>query len=201
MIKMNNVRDLSGGQIEALELGLTREQMANHGWGHSDTAQETLRYLRNRPDNVTVEQAMENVRGLSGDQIQNICEFQQRGIEELGFTPIQVRMGRFGQEQFERINNGEKYKVVMQKAFERMSNLETEKAYVRGATAIALSAVMPLNMGRIVGEFTTLSTGGILAQTSKSASKSANDERSIAQEIMDERSRSDQQNNNFDHSK
>lgn len=180
-------------QEQALELGLTREQIADHAWGNGGVGDATLSYLRNRPEDVTVQQAMENVRGLDFQQIRDIVNFTKKGVDELRLTPTQLYMGRFGKDQFERIQSGEKYKTVMPDAFKRISELPSQKAYTQGATLGALGSAkpntelgvnwgnLPVDLANIVASALDSTDGRSLANTTTKARDQA---KSFQQQVI-----------------
>ena len=66
--------ELNGNEIQALKLGLTRDQLGDHKWDNDDyggrTGEQTLKYISERPGGTTAPEAMDNIRGLQGNQIQ-----------------------------------------------------------------------------------------------------------------------------------
>ncbi len=101
------IKGLNGFRIQAMCLGLTREQTDGHYWSsnfsndYSRPGECTLEYLRNCPITIPIEQAMANIRDSRGDKPKRILESTKRGRIELHLTREQLYAGEFGPEQFD----------------------------------------------------------------------------------------------------
>ncbi len=144
---MNQIRGLNIYQILAMSLGLTRKQIQGHGWynEHQDgyQAEATLKYLHNRPVDVSVQQAMNNIRGLFGRDIYSIVKAMQRGVRVLNLSNRQVYSCRFDETKFNRIQNGETYEAVCKEGHEAILAMEkTRQKYTIGAASKAFPLMM-----------------------------------------------------------
>ncbi len=144
---MNQIRGLNIYQILAMSLGLTREQIQGHGWYNKFEdhyqAEATLKYLRNRPADVSVQQAMNNIRGLFGKEIYSIVKAMQIGIGLLKLSNRQVYSCRFDKTKFNRIQEGETYEAVCKEGHEVILAMEkTRQKYTIGAVSKAFPLMM-----------------------------------------------------------
>ena len=144
---MNQIRGLNIYQILAMSLGLTRKQIQGHGWynEHQDgyQAEATLKYLHNRPVDVSVHQAMNNIRGLFGRDIYSIVKAMQRGVRVLNLSNRQVYSCRFDETKFNRIQNGETYEAACKEGHEAILAMEkTRQKYTIGAASKAFPLMM-----------------------------------------------------------
>lgn len=154
---MDAIRGLDYYQADAALLGLPQKKMQGHNW--TDRAGvETITYLRNRPKTISIEQAMDNIRGLGSSQILDIKRYQKRGIEELNLTPEQVYIRKFGEREFNAISAGQSYEQVMPKAFNALLNLSQHQGYTPS----------PQRAASLIGSCTSQVT---LASTSKLSSQ------------------------------
>ncbi|MCD6034458.1 MAG: hypothetical protein K0R63_199 [Rickettsiales bacterium] len=136
---MEQIRGLSQYQIMAVKLGLTRAELEGHNWEEVGGGLWAFQFLAKRlKQDVSVQEAMEQIRGLDKDAINRIMNYQEKGIKELGLTPLQVSIRRFDQPQFDAIKAGKKYQEVMPEAYEAIRGLEN---YTEGAVKAILPQV------------------------------------------------------------
>lgn len=69
---MGEIRGLNQWQIQAVTLGLSRDQQYDHKWDDPKIAQKTLQYLKNRKGSKSAACAMREIRGLNQWQIQAV---------------------------------------------------------------------------------------------------------------------------------
>jgi BarA-like signal transduction histidine kinase len=143
---MDQIRGLNQHQIKAMELnrnigrGLTKEQLLQgHDWNNEHQAEATLNYLRKCPVDVSLSQAMDNIRGFESGKIKSMIKAYNRGINELKLTNEQVYIRRFDQVMFDRIKKGETYEAVCKEAYKEV---EKRKRCTIGAASGAFQLMM-----------------------------------------------------------
>ncbi|MCE3233799.1 MAG: hypothetical protein K0R98_2056, partial [Rickettsiaceae bacterium] len=184
------VQFMSRYKDEAIRLGLTRDEVESakevilpglplkDKWTDYEFGEWAIRYLRECPSDVSIHQAWENIKDVRCADMEDIVRvYRERGVTELGFTPTHVYMGRFGKEQFDAIKSGKTYKDAMPEAYKKVCELETEKAFTRGASAGVLDNILLAEIGLNVGRFLSRSDGGSLACTNKAGRDFAEVER------------------------
>ena len=176
------IKGLNGFQIEAIELGLTREDLEGHNWNAADGS-EALNYLRNRPLNdVSAQQAMNNIRGLANMQIKALRDARYEGME-FGITATQAYVTVFDQDKLRRIRDGESYRDVAPEGYEAILKIEQRKQqYAVGATSGFLEAKdLNPDLANKIAPHLTPEAGGVLARITK---KTAAEARTFKQKEM-----------------
>ncbi len=178
---MDQIRGLNAYQIFAMSFGLKRNQLQGHNWdnehGTGFQAEINLEYLRNRPDNVFVQQAMNNIRGFNVREIRSMINAQKRGIMSLNLTIEQVYICEFNETHYDRIAEGEAYEVVCpegHKAILEMKKLKQEYAIGAASSALYLMAkgnnkegIALTDPGSIIASNLTFEEAKMLSQTSR----------------------------------
>ena len=178
---MDQIRGLNAYQIFAMSFGLKRNQLQGHNWdnehGTGFQAEINLEYLHNRPDNVFVQQAMNNIRGFNVREIRSMINAQKRGIMTLNLTIEQVYICEFNETHYDRIAEGEAYEVVCpegHKAILEMKKLKQEYAIGAASSALYLMAkgnikegIALTDPGSIIASNLTFEEAKMLSQTSK----------------------------------
>jgi hypothetical protein len=163
-------------------LGLTREDLEGHNWNATDGS-EALNYLRNRPLNdVSAQQAMNNIRGLANMQIQALRDARYQGME-FGITTTQAYVTVFDQDKLQRIRDGESYRDVAPEGYEAILKIEQRKQqYAVGATSGFLEAKdLNPDLAVKIAPHLTPEAGEVLARITK---KTAVEARTFKQKEM-----------------
>jgi hypothetical protein len=176
----DKIKGLNGLQIQAIDLGLTREQLAGHNWNnriYELTADKTLEYLRKCPDELSKGQAIENIKTLNGYQIKDIMDLQKEAMEN-GLTVLQVYVVNLNREQVDKIKNGETYENVVPLGHNKILLIEERKQFGMGATAGFINSINQTNghgqdLSKILSNHLTVEKQILLAQVNKTASESA----------------------------
>ena len=151
---LGEIKDLNGFQIEAMTLGLAKKDLEGHIWDNeilranrgnrpnpdSRRANLTLQYLRDRPNDISAQEAMNNIRGLNGEEIESAINTQKLGIR-VGLSDIETYVVRLTMDQVLRIMNGELYKNVVPEGHEAILKMEQKKQYAVGAISGLMASI------------------------------------------------------------
>lgn len=83
------IKGLNSYEITAIKLGLTRENLRDIDWNNKIIAEETLIYLKSKPDNADINQIIDNVRGANEVEIQ-LINYATQSILKNGFSKEQA---------------------------------------------------------------------------------------------------------------
>ena len=104
---MAEIRGLNGNQIRAVRSGLDRNNMQDHDWTNternSNAGEATARYIEGKPDGVDAQQVMDNIRGLNGNQIEEVIGHMDNGRTNLLLSDEELYRERFDREQYDRV--------------------------------------------------------------------------------------------------
>lgn len=150
---LGEIKDLNGFQIQAMTLGLARKDLEGHIWDNeilranhnpsnpnNKRADLTLEYISDRPNDISAQEAMNNIRGLNGEEIENVINAQKLGIR-VGLSDIETYVVRLTMDQVLRIINGELYRDVVPEGHKTILEMEQKKQYAIGATSGLMASI------------------------------------------------------------
>ena len=129
---MDNIRGLECIEISAICLGLNREDLQGHDW--CEVGRASIDYLQAAPKSIVIQWAMNCIRGLNQQAINQLEDRQGRGQSRYGLTAMQVFIKGFTQNQYNAIRRGAAFKDAMPEAYQAIMREENKQsAYIQGA--------------------------------------------------------------------
>ena len=168
---MDNIRGLECIEISAICLGLNREDLQGHDW--CEVGRASIDYLQAAPKSIVIQWAMNCIRGLNQQAINQLEDRQGRGQSRYGLTAMQVFIKGFTQNQYNAIRRGAAFKDAMPEAYQAIMREENKQsAYIQGAVC-GIVKRLPDDLARFIGQYLDLGAASIVVLTNKAALSSA----------------------------